>query len=89
MSCLSPDPVRSTLDLPFEAATDRIAALHVERQRARVFDRPSDVLDVERTGPVLRWRARIGRGLIALGSAIAPKPSRAGSRARGGSAISR
>lgn len=64
MTCLDPDPARSTFDLPLEAATARMAALQGETDRTRSAGR--------RSGPVDGIRRAIGRGLIALGTVIAP-----------------
>jgi hypothetical protein len=89
MSCLSSDPSRSAFDLPFEAATDRIAAFHDERHRARTVDSPDGSAARVHVGPVLRVRLRLGRGLIALGSAMIPGPTRTGSRSGRRSAVSR
>ena len=66
MTSLAPDRVRSTFDLPLEAATDRIAGLYRETDRARHADS-------SRLGLVDGTRARIGRMFITIGSAIAPR----------------
>ena len=65
MTCFDPDPARSTFDLPLEVATARMAALQGETDRTR--SRRAAI----RTGARHPVRA-IGRGLIALGSVIAP-----------------
>ncbi len=89
MSCLSPEPARSTFDLPFETVSDRIAGFHDERHRVRTVDGPDGSAAGVHVGPVLRVRFRLGRGLIALGSAMIPGPSRTGSRSGRRSAVSR
>ena len=76
MTCLRPDPARSTFDLPLETANERIEALHREAVRDHVTEAAP--------GPVDRVRDGLGRGLIALGAAIRPA-----NRARHGSVVSR
>ncbi len=64
MTCPPPDPAVSTFDLPLEHAADRIAGLRLESARSRLVSSPPGVVDRVRDG--------VGRGLIALGSAIRP-----------------
>jgi hypothetical protein len=52
----------STFDLPLEAAHTRIAELRAAARSARSHAQGS--------GPWTRLRAAVGRGLIALGSAL-------------------
>jgi hypothetical protein len=76
MTCPAPDHTRSTFDLPFETANERITVLQQETTRSRMA--------ASRHGLVERARDGLGRGLISLGSAIRPA-----SAVRGRPAVSR
>jgi hypothetical protein len=56
----------SEFDLDLHLAKERMAGLHDDAQRARSLGR-------RRGRVVAGLRGRVGRGLIALGSAIAPE----------------
>ena len=59
------DPGGSEFNVDLHFATERMARLHDEAQTARRTTRRG-------SGMVTGLRDRVGRGLIALGSAIAP-----------------
>ena len=82
MGCYDPDPTRSAMDLPLETAAARMAELRGETIRMRTADDP-------RGGVVHRSRVAVGRGLIALGSSIAPPATSGPTSARARPAVSR